>query len=243
MGKPTYGPFATAQNAFSWDIEKVPNHNSAHGYIGGGGDMSFVGQSTKDPFFFMLHGNVDRLWAQWQRNVASVSRLDPATTYDSETTNANITTNEGPWDGSGTAVEPWTVAGGYIISKTAADPSIVSPPIYDCARLVVPVLQPGEAVVLQIPWFPPNPADFSCFGGDQSHFCLLGRIETGTAPACEDYPSPFGMTFPEGTNVNTNTRNNNNIAWKNISVVDNFPGAFRLASILVRNPFRERVRC
>jgi Common central domain of tyrosinase/Bacterial Ig domain len=241
MGKVAYGPFAPSQNAFAWDLEKVPNHNSEHGYIGGGGDMSFVNASTRDPFFFLLHGNVDRLWAQWQRNVSNLSRLDPATAYDSETSNANITTTEGPWDGSGTTIQPWTAAGGYIVSKTAADPSIVSPPIYDCARLVIPVLQPGEAVVLQIPWFPPNPADFACFGGDQGHFCLLGRIETGTAAPCEDFPSPFGMTFPEGTDVNTNTRNNNNIAWKNITVVDNFPGALRLTSILIRNAFRERV--
>ncbi len=214
-------------------IENVPNHNSAHGYIGGGGDMSFPSSATRDPFFFLLHTNVDRLWAQWQRNPANLSRIDPATAYDGNSSNANITINMGPWDGTG-GLRPWTVGDGYIVSKTSKHPTVVSPPIYDTAPLVVPALQPGQAVVIQIPWYPPSPADFACFGGDQGHFCLLGRIETSTS-------APFGMTFPEGADVGTNTRNNNNIAWKNITVVDSFPGPGKLASILVRNPFRERV--
>lgn len=49
------------------------------------------------------------------------------------------------------------------------------------------------------------------------------------------------MSTPEGTDVNANTRNNNNIAWKNVTVVDNFSGALNLSSILIRNVFRERV--
>ncbi len=170
-------------------IEGTP-HNYSHVYIGGsGGDMSFIPTAAQDPFFFMLHANVDRLWAQWQRDPSSLSRLDKATTYSTETTNVNITTALAPWNGTGTAIQPWTVAGGYIVNKLPTDPSVVSPPIYDTAQLTIPVLQPNEAVVIQIPWFPPNPADFACFGGDQGHFCLLARIETSST-------APFGMTFP-----------------------------------------------
>jgi len=217
----------------SGGIERPPNHDSAHGYIGGGGDMSFLGTAAQDPFFFMLHANVDRLWAQWQRNISTLTRLDPPTAYDLYTLDANIdTTAMSPWDGTG-AVDPYSIAGGYIVSKTPKHPSVVSPPIYDQAPLVIPVLQPGEAVVIQIPWYPPNPADFSCFGGDQGHFCLLGRVETSTA-------APFGMTTPETADVNANTRNNNNIAWKNVTVVDNFPGPLMLSSVTLRNIFRER---
>jgi hypothetical protein len=218
---PTFHPF----------IEGTP-HNYSHGYIGGGGDMSFIPTAAKDPFFFLLHANVDRLWAQWQR--ASTSRLDPATVYDTETMNVNITTSMAPWDGTGTAIQPWTAAGGYIVSKLPTDPSVVSPPIYDTAPLTVPVLEPNEAVVIQIPWYPPNPSDFSCFGADQGHFCLLARIETSPT-------APFGMTTPEATDVYLNTKNNNKIAWKNVTVVDNFPGPLLHASILVRNIFNERV--
>jgi hypothetical protein len=216
---------------FRTTVEGVPNHNSAHGYIGGSGDMSFISQSTRDPFFFLLHAKVDELWARWQR--AALARVASSTTYGSQSGDANIIASMAPWDGTGTPIEPWTAMGGYIVSKTSLDESIVSPPLYDTAPLTIPVLQPGEAVVMEIPWYPPNPANFACFS-DQGHFCLLSRIETSKT-------APFGMTTPEGTDVNANTRNNNNIAWKNIAVVDNFPGAFKISSVLIRNIFREPV--
>lgn len=213
-------------------IESSP-HDYSHVYIGGGTNMSAISTAAEDPFFFLLHANVDRLWAQWQRNPASLSRLNLATTYNPLSSNINVTTNMAPWNGGG-GIRPWTVADGYIVNKTAKDASVVSPPIYDTAPLVIPVLQPGEAVVIEIPWYPPNPADFGCFGGDQGHFCLLGRIETAITP-------PFGMTTAEGPGVFANTKNNNNIAWKNITVVDNFAGALGLTSVLVRNVFREPI--
>ena len=183
-------------------IEHTP-HDWSHVYIGGSsGDMTSIPTAARDPIFFMLHANVDRLWAQWQRS--SLTRLDPATTYGTETGNVNITTIMQPWDGTGTSIEPWTISGGYIVSKPPTSPSVVSPPIYDTAPLTIPVLQPGQATVIQIPWYPPNPADFSCFGGDQGHVCLLARIETSPT-------APFGMTFAETSDVYANTKNNNNI--------------------------------
>jgi hypothetical protein len=231
MAQPTYAP-----SGFNLNLEGNPNHphNYSHVYIGGfGGNMSSVPTAAEDPFFFMLHGNADRLWSQWQRNPASLSRLDPATAYDGHSGNVNITTNMRPWDGTGPAIQPWTIADGYIVVKNPKHASVVSPPIYDTAPLVVPILQPGEACVIQIPWYPPNPADFACFG-DPGHMCLLGRIETSTTP-------PYGMTFPETVDVNLNTKNNNNIAWKNVTVVDNFPGSALAASILIRNIFPQTV--
>ncbi|HKU44335.1 MAG TPA: tyrosinase family protein [Polyangiales bacterium] len=217
--------------AFRSDTELSPNHDSSHGYIGGGGNMSYTTTAAQDPFFFLLHTNVDRLWAQWQRDVAHVSRIDAATAYDGDAANANITTTMAPWNGA-TGLSPYTAADGYIVNKTSLDSSVVSPPIYDSAPLVIPALAPGEAVVIQIPWYPPNPADFPSFGADAGHFCLLARIETSTT-------SPYGMTTPEAADVNANTRNNNNIAWKNVTVVDNFAGAFKLTTILLRNPFEK----
>jgi hypothetical protein len=216
-----------------WNFLEGTPHNYSHVYVGGvGGHMSSPGTAAGDPIFFMLHANADRLWAKWQRDPASVLRLDPSLTYGTLGSNVNITTNQGPWDGS-SGIGPWTVAGGYIVAKNSKDPSIVSPPIYDNAPLTIPVLQPNEAAVIQIPWYPPNPADFSCFQ-DQGHFCLVARLETSTAP-------PFGMTTAETSDINANTRNNNNIAWKNITVVDNFPGKAKLASVLIHNPFAQAV--
>lgn len=60
----------------------------------------------------------------------------------------------------------------------------------------------------------PNPGDFICFpNNDAQHFCLLARIQTANT-------APFGMTYPEIKDIGRNVLNNNNIVWKNITVVD-----------------------
>jgi hypothetical protein len=212
-------------------------HNRTHPYLGGsGGNVTSPSISAQDPIFFFIHANADRLWAMWQRQ--NTSRYSQATAYSG--TMADMTLPMAPWNGlrsngsvaSGSnpahTISPWTSADGYILMKPANDPSVVFPPIYDTAQLTVPVLQPGQSIVFEIPWYPPNPADFSCFGADQGHCCLLARIETSTS-------SPFGMTFLEGANVSVNTRNNNNIVWKNITVVDTFPGFLLAAPIWIHN--------
>ena len=174
----------------------------------------------------MLHGNVDRLWAQWQRDQSlsgySLDRLTQAQAYNGANTTAGSEMGGtiGPWDGVGAGIAPWTSAGGYINVKPYNHASVYSPPIYDAAPLYVPALQPGESVIIQIPWYPPNPDDFDCFGtaaSQKGHFCLLARIET-------EVPSPYGMTTLEGSGLGANVRNNNNIAWKNLTVVDDFSG-------------------
>lgn len=71
----------------------------------------------------------------------------------------------------------------------------------------IPVLQPGQEVTLNFPWIVPNPDNYGNI--DQWHFCLLARIVS----------SNDSMTFTENWDINTNTRNNNNIAWKNVTVV------------------------
>ena len=48
-------------------------HGSAHTSFGG--SISSIGTAAKDPLFFLLHCNVDRLWALWQRQNG---RFDPA---------------------------------------------------------------------------------------------------------------------------------------------------------------------
>jgi len=42
-------------------------HNGMHGWIGGSsGQMSQPLYSPHDPFFYLHHCNIDRLWAMWQ---------------------------------------------------------------------------------------------------------------------------------------------------------------------------------
>jgi hypothetical protein len=87
-------------------------------------------------------------------------------------------------------------------------------------------LEEGDTTILEFPWDPPDPGAYG-----SPHFCLLSRIITNPDP-------PYGMTFPEGSSINTNTRNNNNIVWKNITIVDNFPngGGSGSSIISVENP-------
>jgi len=102
------------------------------------------------------------------------------------------------------------------------------------APAVVVNLAPGATQIVETPWYPPNPADFASgacgLTSEQGHFCLLARIET--API-----APWGMTYPEFASVYANTAANNNIAWKNVTVVDNLPGAGKNSYGFVRNIF------
>lgn len=111
-----------------------------------------------------------------------------------------------PWDGSVTVP---ALMGGVIDSQSVS-------------------VAAGDDEIVFFPWMPPNPADYASFGADQAHFCLLARIETSPA-------APYGMTFPETSDLNANVRNNNNIVWKNIAIVDEAPGTGRFASVVVAN--------
>ena len=57
-----------------------------HGYIGG--DIGGQHQAFEDPFVFLLHSNVDRLFAMWQTQPGEEWRLDPDQVYgDQSNTN------------------------------------------------------------------------------------------------------------------------------------------------------------
>ncbi len=79
--------------------------------------------------------------------------------------------------------------------------------------ITTPIAAGGQQII-EFAWFPPNPDDYAVVTPEPWHFCLLARIEATNDP----------MTFVETTDVNANTKNNNNIVWKNISIVNNIPG-------------------
>ncbi len=221
LGWNNYRGTNAAEN-FSVNIEQTPNHDANHGYIGGtGGSMAVVASATRDPFFFLLHGKVDEQWARWQR--ANTSRAEAGTAYGSSATSAVLVNGLRPWSGvvpSGAPIDPWTSAGGFIVTKSSFDRSVLSPPIYDAAPLTIPVLAPGQAVILEVPWYPPKPGNYACLG-DVNGFALLGRITP--------------ISTAEGTNVTTNVRNGNNLAWRNIQVLDSFSGTMAAMSMSVGN--------
>lgn len=96
--------------------------------------------------------------------------------------------------------DPWN--GGIYHPVTGAEMGNI------VGTLNIPVLQPGEETVLTLPWVVPNPANYGS-GGDEWRFSLLARIESSNDP----------MSVAETADLNSNVRNNNNIAWKNITVV------------------------
>jgi hypothetical protein len=130
-------------------------HGAAHSYIGGNlGDPHL---SFRDPFVFLVHSNIDRLWAIWQRQPGHPERLDPSQVYNTEantTGSGDVEIGDPQW-GILTPLEPWA---GYFAptnitsmwpirpwfapeneqtlpgnNKNSKDISVVIPPSYDTA--------------------------------------------------------------------------------------------------------------
>jgi hypothetical protein len=119
-------------------------HNAAHGYIGG--TLGDPHASFRDPFVFLLHSNVDRVWASWQLVSGKEWRLDPQLMYGEET-NTDIDPNAGiydpgiltaldPWAGNPSnhpevqKIRPWTAPENEQVSKNSQHPSVVRPRLY-----------------------------------------------------------------------------------------------------------------
>ena len=105
----------TAYAAFR-DMEGNP-HGTAH--TRWDGFIRSIGTAAKDPLFFLLHCNVDRLWAKWQRQNG---RFDPAqaSSYDSSPGNPighNLADTMWPWNGVTGAPRPPTAPGGAMANS------------------------------------------------------------------------------------------------------------------------------
>ncbi len=75
----------------------------------------------------------------------------------------------------------------------------------------IPSIPAGQDYTVQITWCPPDPTFLPGTGNptDDSHFCLLARIERENDPMHDEQLN---------VSCNYNTWQNNNIAWKNIQV-------------------------
>jgi hypothetical protein len=124
------------------------NHNTAHNYIGG--TIGDPHTSFRDPFVFLLHSNVDRLYATWQLQPEKDWRLDPDRIYGSESdttttgtypeAHIGILSPLEPWAGvdapgaeeSVVETRPWAPPENRQAIKNSRDISLVSnPPRYD----------------------------------------------------------------------------------------------------------------
>ena len=141
--------FTTMRNL----LESV--HDDMHGFV----NMGSAHISFRDPFVFLLHSNVDRLFAWWQLQAGHPERLDPSTIYGLESNDARLNSNIEPWStghsfahGSEFFTRPWFAPESQGAPKTYKHPTIVNPPTYDSFALPTgPTatgddMQPGEVL-------------------------------------------------------------------------------------------------
>jgi len=137
-------PQSQQWNAFRSQVEAV--HGGVHVRFGPGniGDPSGH-KAFNDPMVFLLHANVDRLYAMWQCQPGQEWRLDVAQVYGGDAATPGedgLRDNTlAPWDGSSGA-HPFTPAGGLIQVKPYLDPSLVMPPCYDTLPVNVRKIAP-----------------------------------------------------------------------------------------------------
>ena len=119
---------------FRENIEQ--NHNTAHGYIGG--SIADPDTAFEDPFVFLLHSNVDRLWAMWQMVPGWEWRLDPDRIYGDESHHTRIIEALEPWAGTAEdPVRPWGPPDYQQVVKNSKDLTVVVPPRYDTKSEIV----------------------------------------------------------------------------------------------------------
>lgn len=142
-------PQAQQWRAFREGMEQV--HDGVHVAFGAG-NIASAHEAFQDPFVFLLHANVDRLYAMWQCQSGEEWRLDPALVYgdDAATTgDRGLSGNTvAPWDGS-MGAHPFTPAGGLVQVKPYLDPSLVIPPCYDTLPTTVTQVAPAGSTALR----------------------------------------------------------------------------------------------
>lgn len=105
------GPVATASYANFDRMEGNP-HGSAHTRFSG--FISSIPTAARDPLFFMLHANVDRLWAKWQWARKQTSATNPRAFAPAvpDRIGHRLADRMWPWNGVTGAPRPPTAPGG-----------------------------------------------------------------------------------------------------------------------------------
>jgi tyrosinase len=108
-------------------------HGSAHTSFGG--FISSIGTAARDPLFFLLHCNVDRLWAKWQRQNDLFDTSLPAA-YDPNNpgnkTGHNLPDTMWPWNGITTGDRPPFAPGGALAVSPCVSAPGPQPRVQDC---------------------------------------------------------------------------------------------------------------
>tara|TARA_R110002050_G_scaffold124179_5_gene243217 strand:- start:17754 stop:20453 length:2700 start_codon:yes stop_codon:yes gene_type:complete len=185
-------PQSEQWHEFRLRLEGSPNHNSIHGYIGG--TIGPAHTAFEDPFVFVMHANIDRLWARWQTEVGEEWRLDPLFTYGNETNDPSIVENLEPWAG-GSGLRPWAAPDNQQEVKNYKHISVVIPPCYDTNLNNEPIVEVDNVGTPPLINFNDIPegdtaaraAVFNIFGCAEATI----RVKPGSEPS-----SPFSILHP-----------------------------------------------
>jgi len=176
-------------------------HDAMHGFVRMGG----IHISFRDPFVFLLHSNVDRLFARWQTDSMHPERLHGNTVYGTESGDTHLNSNVEPWStghsidsfGAPHATRPWCAPENQGVPHAYKDPSIVFPPCYDTNQSGLPIVQVMNA------GSPPT-VNFN----DVPEGETAARAVTFSAYSCQDVhlaitAGPTVLTGPPGSNFGT----------------------------------------
>jgi hypothetical protein len=151
------GPFNPSQ-FFRTAWENI--HNSAHPYFA---DIS-PHNAFRDPFVFLLHSNVDRVFAMWQCDPLHPERLDPNQVYGAESnldvdvtavgihSVQNLTHLVEPFStghGLFAVIRPWAAPENQGQPHDYHDLTVVAPPCYDTLPTTVRIVaaeNPGNVI-------------------------------------------------------------------------------------------------
>lgn len=106
-------------------------HGSAH--VSFGGSISSIPTAARDPLFFLLHCNVDRLWAKWQQQNNRFNQA-VAAAYDSTPPSPighNLPDTMWPWNGITGPPRPPTAPGGPLAPSSVVTAPGPSPRVRD----------------------------------------------------------------------------------------------------------------
>lgn len=106
-------------------------HGSAH--VSFDGPINDPATAPRDPIFFLLHCNVDRLWAKWQK---ANSRFDPnvPSSFDSSPFNPlghNLVDTMWPWNGDTHSPRPPFAPGGTLATSSIVGAPGLQPKVQD----------------------------------------------------------------------------------------------------------------
>lgn len=112
----------------------------------------------------------------------------------------------------------WSKAGTALNWPSYWNGEITSPALMgnEIGTEEAPVLEPGEIGMIQFTWEDvPDPAIYEGIEGidEPWHFCLLSRIDSPSDPMYDEI-------LNNDWNLAHNVRYNNNIVWKNISIIE-----------------------